>query len=93
MTFKLTRYTGMDKIPGHERYALEYGPILMAIEGSDDARLLATGAKSEDFVKQLTPVFGQPLHFEIAGNPDHHYAPYFAIKYDPQTCYPVIDLA
>ena len=49
MTFKLTRYTGMDKIPGHERYALEYGPILLAIEGSDDARLLADVAKGERF--------------------------------------------
>ena len=93
MAFKLTRYTGMDKIPGHERCALEYGPILLAIEGSDDARLLATGTKAEDFVKQLTPIFGQPLYFDIAGNPDHHYAPYFAIKYDLFTCYPVIDLA
>ena len=63
MTFRLTRYTGMDKIPGHERYALEYGPILLAIEGSDDARLLATGANAEDFVKQLTPVFGQAAVF------------------------------
>jgi DUF1680 family protein len=93
MGFRLTRYTGLDKIEGHERYALEYGPILLAIEGSEDARLKAQGARAEDFAKQLTPRFGQPLHFEIAGNPEHHYAPYFAIKNDPFTCYPVIDPA
>jgi hypothetical protein len=40
----------------------------------------------------LTPSFERPLHFEIAGNPQHHYAPYFAIKNDSFTCYPVIDL-
>ena len=34
MDFKLTRYTGVDKIAGHERYALEYGPVLLAILGS-----------------------------------------------------------
>ena len=82
----------MDKIEGHERYALEYGPILLAIEGSDDARLLARGISAEDFLKQLKPSFERPLHFEIAGNPQHHYAPYFAIKNDSFTCYPVIDL-
>ena len=92
VAFRLTRYTGMDKIEGHERYALEYGPILMAIEDSEDARLLARGTNAEDFLKQLTPSFGRPLHFEIAGNQQHHYAPYFAIKNDPFTCYPVIDL-
>jgi len=42
----VTRYTGLDKIEGHERYALEYGPILLAIEGDDDARLKAHGARA-----------------------------------------------
>ena len=93
MALKLTRYTGLDKIPGHERYALEYGPILLAIQGSDDARLLAQGASLEDFVKQVTPLWGRPLHFEIAGNPGYRYAPYYAIKNDLFTCYPVIDTA
>jgi len=91
--FRLTPYAGLDKIEGHERYALEYGPILMAIEGSDDARLKASGANVEDFAKQLTPRFGEPLRFEISGNPDHVYGPYYAIKNDPFTCYPVIDTA
>ena len=91
MGFRLTRYTGLDKIEGHERYALEYGPILLAIEGSDDARLKAHAARPEEFTSQLKPIFGQPLHFAIEGNPGHHYAPYFAIKNDPFTCYPVID--
>ena len=91
MAFRLTKYTGLDKIEGHDRYALEYGPILLAIAGSEDARLKARGASAEEFAKQLTPRFGQPLQFEIAGNPEHHYAPYFAIKNDPFTCYPVID--
>ena len=89
--FRLTRYTGMDKIEGHERYALEYGPILLAIEGDDDARLQARGADPEEILKQLTPSVGRALRFEIAGNPQFHYAPYLAIKEDPFTCYPVID--
>ena len=91
MSLRLTRYTGMDKIEGHDRFALEYGPILLAIEGSDDASLLANGRSPEGFLAQLKPSFGRPLHFEIDGNPQHHYAPYYAIKNDPFTCFPVID--
>jgi DUF1680 family protein len=91
MGFRLTRYAGLDQIEGHERYALEYGPILMAIEGSDDVRLHAGGSNADDLLKQLTPAYGRPLHFDISGNADFHYAPYFAVKNDPFTTYPVID--
>ncbi len=91
--FRLTRYVGFDKIPGHERYALEYGPILLAIEGSDDARLAARGNPEEAFIHQLQPIPGQPLRFAIDGNAAHHYAPYYAIKKDAFTCFPVIDRA
>ena len=89
--FRLTRYSGMDQIEGKERYALEYGPILMAILGSDDARLIASGAPGEVFASQLKPVTGQPLHFAIDGNPSHIYVPYYAIKQETFTCFPVIE--
>lgn len=91
--FRLTRYTGMDQVSGHPRYALEYGPILLAIEGSDDARLAATGKPEEEFIRQLKPIPGQPLRFAIDGNAAHHYAPYYAIKQENFTCFPVIDQA
>ena len=34
MKLKLTRYKGSDQIAGHNRYAIEYGPILLAAVGS-----------------------------------------------------------
>ena len=91
--FRLTRYTGLDQIEGHERYALEYGAILLAIVGTDDARLWTSGASAESFTSQLKAVTGQPLHFAIDGNPDHHYVPYYSIKEEMFTCFPVIDKA
>ena len=88
--FRLTRYTGMDQIEGRERYALEYGPILLAVVGTDDVQLRRSGASAQDFTSQLKAVSGQPLHFAIDGNPDHIYKPYYAIKEETFTCFPVI---
>jgi len=76
-----------------KRYALEYGPILMAIEGSDDARLRARWCRCRGVADAVNAhLMAARLHFDIAGNPDFPtYAPYFAIKNDPFTTYPVID--
>jgi DUF1680 family protein len=95
MGFKLTRYTGVDKIAGHERCALEYGPVLLAIIGSADARLVVRNSRRhEDLLKQLKPKTGQPLHFTIDGDTVHEYVPYWEVPYKQSfTCYPVVDLA
>jgi len=94
MEFKLTRYTGVDQIAGHERYALEYGPVLLAILGSSDARLVVrNGERPEDLVKQLKPKSGQPLHFTLEANAAQEYIPYWEVPYKAAfTCYPVVDL-
>jgi len=88
--FRLTRYTGMDQIEGRERYALEYGPILLAVVGTDDVQLRRSGSSAQGFTSQLKAISGQPLHFAIEGNPDHIYMPYYAIKEETFTCFPVI---
>ena len=88
--FRLTRYTGMDQIEGRERYALEYGPILLAVVGTDDVQLRRSGSSAQGFTSQLKAISGQPLHFAIEGNPDHIYMPYYAIKEEAFTCFPGI---
>jgi DUF1680 family protein len=95
MGFKLTRYTGVDKIAGHERYALEYGPVLLALVGSADARLVVRSSqRHQDLLKQLKPKTGLPLHFTIAGDVVHEYIPYWEVPYKQMfTCYPIVDLA
>ncbi|MGI4788730.1 MAG: beta-L-arabinofuranosidase domain-containing protein [Janthinobacterium lividum] len=91
MDFHLTRYVGMDPGFGQERFALEYGPILMAlvgpVGGHQGERL---SLAPEDLVKQLSPLSDQPLQFAVAGQADHHYVPYWQVQDEAFTCYPVI---
>jgi hypothetical protein len=94
MGFRLSAYTGQERVPGQEQFALEYGPILMALVGDVDeksgARLFMTEA---DLPKRLRPKPGAPLHFTIAGDPAHEYMPYFEISGQVFTCYPVMAYA
>jgi len=93
MRFKLTRYEGLDQIEGHHRYSLEYGPVLMALIGSDSATLQASGAKPEAILSRLQQDPFHPLHFNIDGHPQFKYVPYWQVISEPFTCFPVIDLA
>jgi hypothetical protein len=92
MQFKLTHYTGLDKIEGHERFSLEYGPILMALIGSDSA-VLQAGARHKDVVNKIKADPDRPLHFAIDGHPEFKFIPYWQVVTEPFTCFPVIDLA
>jgi DUF1680 family protein len=91
MQLTLTRYTGLDKIEGHERFALEYGPVLLALLGSDSAVLKVKSQHHEDILKQIRQDPDRPLHFTIDGHPEFTYLPYWQMGTDPFTCFPVID--
>jgi len=94
MQLKLTRYTGLDKIEGHERFALEYGPVLLALIGSSSAALKVRGGKQyEEILTRLKQDPYRPLHFSIEGHPEFSYIPYWQVITEPFTCFPVIDLA
>jgi hypothetical protein len=78
--YKVTHYEGADTIPGFDRCALEYGPILMAYTGSSDSDI---SDKSYSFdLKQLTPDPENPLHFNIQGDSKHVFVPYWQLDYD-----------
>lgn len=94
MELKLTRYTGLDQIAGHERFALEYGPVLLALVGSDSAALtVRSGRGYEDILRQIKQDPYRPLQFAIDGHPEYHYIPYWQVVTEPFTCFPVIDLS
>jgi DUF1680 family protein len=94
MQLKLTRYTGLDQIEGHERFALEYGPVLLALIGSDSAVLTApAGRPHEDILQFIKQDPDRPLHFTIDGHPEFIYIPYWQVVTEPFTCFPVIDRA
>jgi DUF1680 family protein len=93
MQLKLTHYTGLDKIEGHERFALEYGPVLLALIGSDSATLtVPAGRRHEEILQRIKQDPDRPLHFTIDGHPEFTYIPYWQVVTEPFTCFPVVDL-
>jgi DUF1680 family protein len=91
MGFRLTPYVGMEE-NGHARYALEYGPILLALTGQvDDAGNAQLPLSAADLLKQLHAVLGHSLHFAIAGDSQHVYVPYWQVTDRTFNCYPAIE--
>ena len=82
---RLTKYTGFDRDPDHERYGLEYGPLLMSLVGGTHVNL---GPGS--LIANLSPVSGSPLHFTIAGHPNLKYVPYVHIQDETFTSFPTL---
>jgi uncharacterized protein YkvS len=94
MDFKLTKYEGAEQIYGQERYALEFGPVLLAVVGPmDEQRGAHLALAPEEIVKHLKPKPDQPLHFTIEDDPLHEYIPYWEVTDQIFTCFPVIGVA
>jgi DUF1680 family protein len=93
MNFRLTKYNGAEKEPGYDRYALEYGPLLMAyVNLKDQNENIVLPVDSEKLVKNLKPVAGKALHFSINGSNDFEYMPYFEVQEEKFSCYPLAKL-
>jgi DUF1680 family protein len=90
MKFSLTRYTGEEKEAGYDRYALEYGPLLMAyVNLKDQNEKIVLPMAEEKLVKSLKPVAGKPLHFTVGENSSFEYMPYFEVQDETFSCYPL----
>jgi uncharacterized protein len=89
MDFRITKYTGLEKGFEENHYAIEYGPILMAMVGVK-AKKSDIGVKAgpENIKELLKPVQGKPLHFSIEGSSEFEYWPYFEVQEEPFSCFP-----
>jgi len=86
---RVTRYKGTDQIPGHERYAILYGPVLLAAVGAPEVRLRGVDAAHTDRLTQLlVPQPGQPLHYAVKNNPGINYMPYWQVDTQAFNCLP-----
>jgi len=85
MGFSLHRYTGLDQDKVYDKYALKYGPLLMSMVDKDTINII-----SADLVKSLVPVPGAPLHFDINGEQEYRYIPYYQVDDERFNCYPMI---
>lgn len=93
-SIRVTRYNGEDQIAGKSRYAVEYGPVLLAAVGDSNIDLMpGKGVSPESLGDHLEPVAGAPLHFTLRGDRDKKLMPYYQISGEKFTCYPTISAA
>ena len=78
MGLKATAYSGFDTIPNSDRYAIEYGPILLALTGKKEAPHVITG--TFNLTNDLVPDATNPLHFSMSNNADYQFAPYWQLE-------------
>ena len=87
--FKVTQYTGMEEGFEENHYALEYGPILMAMVGVKAKKYdIRVKTNAETIKQMLKPVDGKPLHFTVEGSTEFEYWPYFEVQEEPFSCFP-----
>jgi DUF1680 family protein len=84
MSTRLVRYCGFDQDPIRDRYALMYGPLLMALVGATDLDVSA-----KDLPEKLAPSSIVPLHFAIDGRSNCTYMPYWQVEGE-FTCFPTL---
>jgi DUF1680 family protein len=97
--WNLTRYTGTEQIPGFERCALEYGPLLMVavsklpedLEGGDYLGLFKFKLDPADFKSWLIGEKDKNnLRYTVKGHENISYMPYFEVETGRYfTCYPL----
>ena len=99
--WRLTPYAGKEAIRGvtdetavKARYALEYGPLLMAFAGPlNEHQHLELPHDPQKFAEWLTPT-ADPLTFQVQDCPATSLAPYFTVdSQQPFTCYPLFPAA
>jgi uncharacterized protein len=88
--WKLTRYDGAEQVDGYERYAYEYGPLLMAFRGELDANKHILVEQEPDQLPVTAQPNGRPLHFDIPGHANLELIPYLEIEPGMSfTCFPL----
>ena len=89
MDFRVTKYTGLEPGFQENHYAIEYGPILMAMVGVKGKKFdIGVKTTPENVKKRLKSVPGKPLHFSVEGNSEFEYWPYYEVQEEPFSCFP-----
>ncbi len=89
MSFRMTKYTGGEEIPGRDRWAMEYGPLLYAALGAPTPVHLSWDPLEPD--DHLIPADDGKPGFFIKGDNCHEYRAYTDIGNEPFSVYPVFD--
>lgn len=96
MRFEVSRYPGLDQIGNTSRYAIEYGPTLLAAMGpwtnfsTNISCIVIPDMEPGRPANWLVPIQNKPLHFFVKGHPEYQYKPYFEIQNERFTVYPIM---
>ena len=92
MSLHATKYEGGEQVKGFERYAFEYGPVLLAAvkEGYSGERgdYITLDCDSQHPGNWMIPEDGN-LHFTVKNARDCSFLPYFGIFREAFMCYPL----
>jgi DUF1680 family protein len=83
--FRVSKYTGFNRDSEHDRYALQYGPLLMSLVGENHLNITP-----QDLVGKLSPVSGSFLEYSVQGHPGCKYVPYVQIQNETFTSFPTM---
>jgi hypothetical protein len=84
--FRVTKYAGLEKGFEDNHYAIEYGPVLLAMVGVKAKKSdIGVKASPDNIATLLRPVVGKPLHFTIDGSSELDW-PYFEVQEEPFSC-------
>jgi len=89
MRFKMTRYTGGEEVPGKERWAMEYGPLLYACIGAPSPVNVKMDPENPE--KWFTPLPGEKRRMKLEGDSMHEYMAYADIHDEPFSVYPIVE--
>lgn len=89
--FHLHLYTGLDQAERQQRrYALLFGPLLMALTGTFDGQQTPVVPYSpEELLSKLRPTMKSGV-FAVEGIPGLQYRPYFAVQDENFSCFPIL---
>ena len=89
MNFKMTKYSGGEEIPGKERWAMEYGPLLYGILGAPNPLTVHFDpTKPEEW---FTPLEGAKRCIRLKDDFIHTYMAYADITNEPFDVYPIVE--
>lgn len=89
MSYRITRYTGGERLPERERYAVEYGPLLYAAMGAPSPVQVRWDPAEPQ--KWFTPLPGDKRRLRLLHDDAHEYWAYCDIGDEPFSVYPVVE--
>ncbi len=90
MYYKVTRYTGGERVPDYERYALERGPLLYAAMGSPCP--VHVRWEPDHPEEWFAPLEGRQNKLSLKDDLQHEYWAYCDIHDEPFSVYPTVDI-